>query len=225
MAGFEVVQQEGLHYVGVTLRDEAIRAEAGALCTLEGSIRIEAPLPGPLTWIRAALSDESVFRPRYVGSGMLTLESSFGGFHVLELDGEDWILDRGSYWASEDSVALRVHREKWWTSFWAGAGFIDYRTRVSGRGKVVLATRGPAEEIVLKDDVYWAQGPYVVARTAGLDYSLQRPTRSFLRSFTTRERLIRAYRGSGRILVSSVPYWRALLAERHRISESLAAEL
>jgi uncharacterized protein (AIM24 family) len=213
MARFEIVQQEGLRFVSVALNDEAIRAEAGALSTLEGAIRIEAPLPGPLTWIRASLSDESLFRPRYIGTGTVTLESSFGGFHVLELDGEDWILDRGSYWASEDSVALRVHRERMSTSFWAGAGLVDYRTRVSGHGKVVLATRGPAEEITLKDGVYWAQGPYVVARTAGLTYSLQRPTRSFLRSFTTNERLIRAYQGTGRIVVASVPYWRALLAE------------
>jgi uncharacterized protein (AIM24 family) len=215
MARFEVLHEEGVRSVHITLADEAIRAEAGALCTLEGEVRIEAPLPGPRAYLRAVLSDEAVFRPRYFGTGAVTLESSLGGFHLLELAaGEEWILDKGSYWASEESVELGVHREPTWTSFWAGQGFVDYRTRVRGPGKVVLASSGPVQEVVLEKDRYWAQGPYVIARTPGLDYTLQRPTRSFLRSFTTRERLIRSYQGTGRLLVSSTPYWRKLVAER-----------
>jgi uncharacterized protein (AIM24 family) len=215
VAHFEVLDEQGLQSVRLTLEDESIRAEAGALATLRGEIRIESPLPTPLAWMRSALSEESVFRPRYTGTGVLELESSLGGFHVFEVaDGEGWILEPGSYWASEASVELGIHRERAWTSLWAGRGFIDYRTRVRGHGKVALATSGPVEELTLENDRYWAQGPYVIARTEGLAYSLERPTKSFLRSFTTQERLIRGYQGTGRILVCTVPFWRYVLATK-----------
>jgi uncharacterized protein (AIM24 family) len=224
MANFEIIEEQGTHYVRATLHKEAIRAEAGALCKLEGDIRIEAPLPSPLAMMRSAMSDETMFRPRYVGTGVVDLESSLGGFYALDLRDESWILDRGAYWASEDSVTLSVYRERVWTSLWVGAGVVDYRTRVSGTGRVVLATRGPVEEVTLDDSRCWVQGPYVIARTAGVSYRIRRPTKSFWRSFTTRERLLRGYEGTGRLLVTSVPYWRLMVAEGRGLTGSPPSE-
>jgi hypothetical protein len=36
MATFEVLEQEGLHFVQITINNETIQAEAGALCTMRG---------------------------------------------------------------------------------------------------------------------------------------------------------------------------------------------
>jgi uncharacterized protein (AIM24 family) len=54
--------------------------------------------------------------------GVITLESSLGGFHVLSLNGETWILERGTYWASEGSVDVGYHREEIHTALRAGEG-------------------------------------------------------------------------------------------------------
>ncbi|MGZ3387885.1 MAG: AIM24 family protein, partial [Isosphaeraceae bacterium] len=83
--------------------------------------------------------------------GTIVLQASLGGFHAFEINEKSWILERGSYWASEASVGLSVHREKVWTSFWLGEGLIEFQTKVTGHGKVVLNSSGPVEEIELGD--------------------------------------------------------------------------
>ena len=125
MAEFKVEYMEGMQYVDVHLNNETVRAEAGALSYLKGDIAIHSELIPSITGlITSLLADESVYRPTYTGTGIITLESSLGGFHVIELKGESWILERGTYWASEGRVNLSFHRENLMTSIWAGEGLV-----------------------------------------------------------------------------------------------------
>jgi uncharacterized protein (AIM24 family) len=91
-------------------------------------------------------------RPSYTGTGTINLESSLGGYYPFEVAGESWILENGAYWASEGGVQLGLYRERVSPSFWAGEGFIDYQTRLSGHGRAVLNAPGPVEEVTLNDD-------------------------------------------------------------------------
>ena len=94
------------------LSDETVHCEAEALNYLTGDVRIHAHVISTLGGvIKSLLADEAVYRPTYSGTGVVTLESSLGGYHVLDLDGETWILDRGAYWASEGSVEVGYRRE------------------------------------------------------------------------------------------------------------------
>src|SRR6478609_5383702 len=161
MAEFEIVAEENTHFVRAVLRDETIRAEAGALAYTRGNVSMRAPLPGPRTLITASLSDEAAVRPTFTGTGEVILEASLGGFYSLEIHEKPWILERGAYWASESSVDLSLHREKALTAFWLGAGLIDFQTKVSGHGKVVLSAQGPVEEIDLGDEEIAVEGPLV----------------------------------------------------------------
>lgn len=137
-------------------------------------------------------SSESPIRPRYEGTGDVFLQSSFGGYHSLDVKGEAWILENGAYWASAGTVELGLHREQAITSFWAGEGFIDYQTRVSGKGVTVL-------------------------NADGLRYRVRRPTRSLIGYWLSGEEMMRTYFGTGRVLVSTTPYWnqRLLSAMNH----------
>lgn len=155
----------------------------------------------------------------------MLLESSFGGFHIFDLGGETWILDSGSYWASEGSVALSAIRERAWTSFWAGEGLIDWQTKVAGHGKVVLSSQGPVEEVALeRGRRFVANGKYVIARTQDVSYAIGRPTTSLLKAYLAGEGYCRTYDGPGRLLVSSVPYWRyRLFGEKPELARRAAA--
>ena len=113
---------------------------------------------------------------------------------------------RGAYWASEGGVRLGLHRERVWTSLWTGEGFIDYQTRVSGRGRVVLNAPGPVEEVTLQDERLMVEGKLVLARTEGLDYRLRRAT-TLVQSFFAGEARLRVYAGTGKALVCWTPYW------------------
>ena len=111
MASFEVHELEGVHYVDITLKDEMVRAEAGALSYLTGDITVHSRLIPSITGaIKSVLAEQAIYRPTYTGTGVVTLLSSLGGFHVMDLKDESWILERGAYWASEGSVDVSFHR-------------------------------------------------------------------------------------------------------------------
>jgi uncharacterized protein (AIM24 family) len=211
MARFEVIDDEGVSFVKVTLSDETVCTESGALCYLFGDVEVDASLPSIGRAVKNVLAHQSIVRPTYSGTGTLYLESSVGGFEVFDMDGSSWILEPGAYWASEADVSLNLFRERVMTSLFTGEGFILLRTKVSGSGKIVLKTNGPVELIELHNERLATDGSYVLARSEGVSYRVRRSTRSLLGSFLTEERRLRLYEGTGRVLVSSYPYWRQLL--------------
>jgi uncharacterized protein (AIM24 family) len=216
MADFEIETQENIRFVRAVLRDEAIRTEAGALSHMRGAVSMSAPIPGPLTLMRASLSAEAAIRPTFRGTGDVFLEPTLGGYYALQVNENPWILDRGAYWASEASVSVEVHREKIMNAYWTGAGFIDFHTRVSGRGKVVLNAPGPVEEIDLGDEELAVEGRAVIARSSRVMFYVRRPSRGFISSWLSGEKLLRVYRGPGRILLAKTPYWSELLLKTTR---------
>jgi len=213
MARFEVLEREGQFYVRCVLDDETVRTEAGALYFMRGDLRMESKNPGLGGVLKAFASGESVFRPTYTGTGELFLEPSFGGFHVLELDGGAWILESGAYFASEAGVSVDVHREQTLTALRSGEGLVDFQTKVAGRGQVVLATPGPVEEARLDGERMVVDGRYVLAREATVAYSAGRATKSLVGTVTSGEGLVRTYEGRGRLLMAPIPYWRKRLID------------
>ena len=136
-------------FVAIRMEKDTVRVESGALAFYRGDIIMDARIPTLGTMVSASLSEERAVRPTLTGSGEVVLESSVGGFHVLELRGEEWIVERGAYWASDDEVSVGVFRERAMNAFWSGDGFIDFHTRVRGHGRLVLTCRGPAQEITI----------------------------------------------------------------------------
>ncbi len=177
---------------------------------MTGNIRMHSPLlPSPVGMLKSMLADEAIHRPTYTGTGVVTLESSLGGFHILDLHDDSWILERGTYWASEINVDVQFHRIAMVTSLWAGEGLIYLQTKVRGSGKVVLATRGPVELRTLeKDQRIVADGSYVIAWQPSVKFTIQRPTSNVLGRFTSGEGLARVHHGPGEILINPSPYWR-----------------
>jgi uncharacterized protein (AIM24 family) len=137
---------------------------------------------------------------------MVHLEPSMGGYHAFEVAGESWILENGAYWASDGGVQLSLFREQVWPSLWAGEGLIDYQTKVSGHGLVVLNAPGPIEEVVLDGDRLVVEGKLVIARTEGLAYRVRRAT-TFFQSFISGESAVRTDEGQGKALVCWTRYW------------------
>jgi uncharacterized protein (AIM24 family) len=178
------------------------------------------PSPGEL--LKCLVADEAVYRPTYSGTGIITLESSLGGYHILDLRKETWILDRGAYWASEGAVQVGFRREPILTSFWAGEGLVYLETQVRGEGKVVITTRGPVNEIELrKGSRFVAEGNCVIARTGDVSFRVRRPTTNWLGRFTSGEGWLRVFEGPGRLLLNPAPYWRYRVFNDARRSDSL----
>lgn len=218
MARFEVQQLEGMRFVDIHLDHEMVRCEAGALNYLRGDIAIHSQLVPSVSGVLSSLiASESVYRPTYAGTGVITLASSLGGFHVFELHGESWILEKGSYWASEGSVDLQFFRERVLTSFWAGEGLVYLQSRVSGQGKIVVCTKGPIEEMELAEgEQLLVEGNCVIGRTQSVKFQMRQPTKNFWGRFTSGESLVRSYRGPGKVLLNPTMYWRYYMMQQKR---------
>ncbi|MBY0586870.1 AIM24 family protein [bacterium] len=193
----------------VTLRNDAIRAENGAMNHYVGDITMDTPWPGLRSLWVSLFSQESLFRPCFRGSGQVYLDSSLGGFHTMDLhEGDTWIVENGAYWTSDDEINISIRRERFMTAFWAGEGFFWYQTQLRGTGKVVLVTKGPVEEMTLNNERLVVDGRMVLARTDGIRFSVTRPTRSLLGYWLSGQTLSNVYQGTGRLLISTTPYWR-----------------
>jgi uncharacterized protein (AIM24 family) len=208
MAHFETIENEGVRLVKVTLRDETVRTEAGALYYMRGAITMESKAPSLGGFLKALASGEKIFRPTYTGTGDLYLEPSLGGFYIFDGGGHTWIAESGAYWASDMGITVDIHRESTLTALKSGEGFMDFQTKLSGHGTIVLQAQGDVEVVHLENDRMTVDGNYVLARTGDIRYSAQRATKSLFASMTSGEGFVRIYEGTGTLLMAPIPYWR-----------------
>ncbi|GAA6618417.1 AIM24 family protein [Scytonema sp. NUACC26] len=209
MAIFEVIEKEGLRLVKAILQNETVRTESGALYYMRGNITMQSKTPSAGGFLKSLATGENIFRPTYTGTGELYLEPSLSGFHIMELNGTEWILDSGAYWASDGNVEVGVERNKLLSGLIGGEGL--FQTKVKGRGQVVMMAQGPVEVVQLQNDRLVVDGNFAIARTNTLNYRVEKATKSILGSMTSGEFLVSTFEGTGTILLAPVPYWQVKL--------------
>ena len=73
---------------------------------------------------------------------------------------------------------------------------------------IVKAKSMASEEVELNDDRLICDGPFVVARTAGIRLRMRRPAKSLWSSWLSGQPRTFCYEGTGKLLLCTVPYWR-----------------
>jgi uncharacterized protein (AIM24 family) len=204
VATFEICSRERVQYVIAHLTGDTIMTEAGALRYYRGDIRMEVKAPSIGGIFKAAVTSESIVKPKYSGTGIVVLEPSLGNFFELTLDGSvDYVLDRGAYVASEATVNVEVKRNAVLTGIVGGEGL--FQTWVTGRGKVIVAAPGPVEVLDLEEERLAVDGTFAVARDSRLSYRVERAARSMLGSAASGEGLINMFEGTGRVYLAPIP--------------------
>ncbi len=210
MATFKVEHTEGMRWVKIALDGDAVRTERGALNHMQGAITMDVPLPSLRAWWVSLFSDESVMRPRYSGTGTVYLDSSLGGYHLMTVKPEErWVLDTRCFWASDGEVGLSIYRERLMTAFLSNEGLLWYKTALNGNGQAVLSVPGPVQEVELKHDTLVTDGPFVIARTQGISMRVKRPAKNIVSYWLSGQKRAYVYEGTGKLLLCTVPYWRA----------------
>ncbi len=213
MAEITVHEVEGMRQVRMDIAGEEVRAAAGALSNLRGDIEMTASLPRPGEFIASLLTSEARIRPRFRGTGSIVLQPSLGGFHILDVAGERWLLEPGAYHASTGDVRLGLHRERFWPGLWAGDGMFKILTSVTGHGRIAINAPGPVELVSVENAELRVQGRLVLGHTAGLRFYSRHAT-TWLQSFISGQERLRVYVGTGQALVCWTPYWNQYLYER-----------
>lgn len=199
---FVVEEKEFLKMVRVELQNSAFRYESGGMYYMRGNLELEANLPSAGGFLKSMVTKESVVKPVIRGSGTVFMEPTFGEFTILELNGEEWILDKGAYYASEMSIEIGSFTNNAFSSLFSGEGF--FQTRVSGQGKVVIISNGPLELVELKNEKFVVDGQIAVARTSGIVLSVAKAAKGIFSSMTSGEGIVNTFTGTGKIYIAPV---------------------
>ncbi len=197
---FEVVEKETLKFLKAELRNSAVRYESGGMYYMQGDLELEANMPSAGGFLKAMVTRESVVKPVISGNGTVWFEPSFGNFTILDLMGEEWILDKGAYFASETGIELGTFTNKSISGFFSGEGF--FQTRVSGSGKVVILSNGPLETIELHNGKLVVDGSFAVARQASVQLTVARANKGVFGSMISGEGIVNTFTGSGKVMIA-----------------------
>jgi len=200
LINFSVEEKQMLKMVKVEMQNAMFRCESGAMYYMQGNLQIESKMPSAGGLLKSMVTKETAFKPTISGTGTVYLEPSFGEFTVMELHNETWILDKGAYYASEMGIEVGLWTNKAISGFFSGEGF--FQTQVSGSGKVVVVSNGPLEEINLVNDRLVVDGSFAVARTAGIEFTVNKATKGLFSSWTSGEGLVNTFTGTGKVLIA-----------------------
>ena len=197
---FSVEEKQMLKMVKVEMQNTMFRCESGAMYYMQGNLQIESKMPSAGGLLKSMVTKETAFKPTISGTGTVYLEPSFGEFTIMDLKNETWILDKGAYYASEMGIEVGLWTNKAISGLFSGEGF--FQTQVSGTGKVVVVSNGPLEEINLVNDRLVVDGSFAVARTAGIEFTVNKATKGLFSSWTSGEGIVNTFTGTGKVLIA-----------------------
>ncbi|MBN1306045.1 MAG: TIGR00266 family protein [Anaerolineales bacterium] len=185
--------------------NERIRAEAGAMVSMSGNIRIETKAAGGIlkSLGRAVLGGESFFQNFFVApaqGGEVTLAPELpGDISLINLYKNRMMIQAGSYLASEDGVALSTKVSI--KAFMAAEGLS--MLEASGTGKLLLSSYGAIyEKNLSQGEKYVVDSTHLVAFDAGI--KVQPRTAGGLKAtFLSGEGLVVELTGPGRVLIQT----------------------
>jgi uncharacterized protein (TIGR00266 family) len=184
---------------------ETVKVEPGAMVGHSQGVTVETKSEGGLFGgLKRMVGGESFFQNTYTapanGGEILLAPSLAGDMMVLNLQGNEYLLQSGGYVASEDGVSF--------DSKWGGAkGFFGGMSlvllRVSGQGKVLIASYGALEERVLgQGEVFTIDTGHIVAFEASVGFQVRR-VGGWKSTFLSGEGLVVDLTGPGRVLMQT----------------------
>jgi uncharacterized protein (AIM24 family) len=193
-----------LKQVRITLRQGAVQAEAGALQFMKGELHMKSNAGGVGGFMKKVasniLTDESLFKPLYEGTGEIYLEPSYGHYLLLDLNDEEVVADKGMFYAAEPSVQLGVARQKLISSIKGDEGL--FQTKLKGSGFVVLQSPVPLHQIMkveLNEEKLQVDGTFALLRKGDIDFSVKRASSSIVGSASSGEGYLHVFEGTGEV--------------------------
>ena len=184
--------------------------QAGAMQWTVGDVQATTGVKGVGDFMgkmfKGAVSQDSIIKPEYTGSGMVVCEPTWQ--HILLLNTAAWggsiVLNDGLFLASDGTLQQNLQRRSNLSSAVAGNEGL-FNLRLDGDGDVALESPCPKQEIViidLQNDVLKIDGNYALAWSSTLDFTVERSGKSLIGSAVSGEGLVNVYRGTGRVLLA-----------------------
>ena len=203
------VQQAGMRLKTVRIklpdRKSKVRVEPGALSYMHGDLEIKASTGGGIMsgLRRKALSGESFFVNEIHGRGEIWLEPTFGHFFLVDLDDDAIVVDKSLFYASLGDLDVTASMNRAAAGIAGGEGW--FQTKVSGTGIVVLFSPVPmteVQEFPLNNDKLSVDGNFALMRTAGVSFSVERSSKSWIATSVSGEGLLQTFTGTGTVWIA-----------------------
>ena len=201
----ELLQQPDSAIACVTLEaGEEVVAEAGSMVAMDATVSANTTLRqgrsgGVLGSIGRVLGGESlflsVFRSGKAGDEVWLAPKLVGDLLVYDMQGQDLIVQSGSYLACSSNVNIDLGFQGF-QSFFSGESI--FWLTLSGYGMVLITSFGGIYEIDV-DGEYIVDTGHIVAFERSLNFSVNKAGSSWLGAFLGGEGLICNFRGKGKV--------------------------
>lgn len=215
-ASMILAQQQGLHpkFIRITLNGGGITLESGLLYMRSGNIQSRSSLSGPGkstglggiigNAVRSSLTQESLIKPEYWGTGELWIEPTFAHYILMDIN-PMWgniVCDKGMFCACEPGIKVSAE-----TNFNTGGVGGDglFQTKLSGTGYIILKSPVPASEILvyqMQNDTLQIDGNFALLRAGNITYSLKKSMNSLAGSLISGEGFLQTFQGTGMVYVA-----------------------
>lgn len=157
--------------------------------------------------IRGSVTGERGIKPEYSGVGCMALEPSYK--FLLPLYTSDFggaiVMNDGYYYCSTGCKVTAEMVQSLSGAIAGGEGL--FNCKCVGDGLVFLESDTPREElveIILENDVVKIDGNMAICWTSGLQFTVERVTKTLIGSAASGEGLVNCYRGTGKILMKMI---------------------
>lgn len=195
-------------------KGNGVVVQAGAMQWMAGDIEAQTNIKGVGDFfgkiVSSKVTGETAIKPRYTSSseGILVLEPTYK--HILLEDVSEWgdgmVIEDGLFLACDDSINIRtVARSTFSSAALGGEGL--FNSMLSGNGIAVLESNVPRSELVMVDlqnDQLRIDGPYAIAWSKSLKFTVERTTKTLIGSAASGEGLVNVYRGTGKVLMAPI---------------------
>lgn len=188
-------------------KDERVRTETGAMLAMDKSCTIEGKMEGG-AWKaikRTVLTSESFFvttiRATQPNSEVYLAPRATGDVEVLDLQNEAYIVQGGSYLASESGVDADSHFTGW-KGFLSGEGI--FMIKVEGIGQAFVSSFGGIfKKDLAAGETFVVDNGHLVAFPANMNYKIEKVGSDLINMITTGEGLAVTFEGPGTIFMQT----------------------
>ena len=213
---------------------ESAIIQAGSMQWMAGHVKATTGIKGVGDFVgkmvKGAITKETAVKPEYVGNGILVLEPTYK--YLILVDVGSWgekgmTIEDGIFYACSGTVKNKLTARKTISSTVLGKeGF--FNLSLVGEGVAALESNVPYEELIeveLDNDELKIDGNLAVCWSSGLEFTVERSTKTLVGSAVSGEGLVNVYRGTGKVLMSPVAPTASLYDATHTVEAKPGVEM
>lgn len=213
---------------------ESAIIQAGSMQWMAGHVKATTGIKGVGDFVgkmvKGAITKETAVKPEYVGNGILVLEPTYK--YLILVDVGSWgekgmTIEDGIFYACSGTVKNKLTARKTISSTVLGKeGF--FNLSLVGEGVAALESNVPYEELIeveLDNDELKIDGNLAVCWSSGLEFTVERSTKTLVGSVVSGEGLVNVYRGTGKVLMSPVAPTASLYEATHTVEAKPGVEM